>query len=133
MAKDEIDRASRAGVEEVAVASKQHDAADLLKKMKVLPDADEKAPATESDHEHAVSDQQTASSDQTASASDSGAAVDGATAAASDATVFDFADAGSLISAASAGTEGISTGHLLAIGGVALVGRSEEHTTELQS
>src|SRR3546814_10213048 len=74
MAKDEIDRASRAGVEEVAVASKQHDAADLLKKMKVLPDADEKAPATESDHEHAVSDQQTASSDQTASASDSGAA-----------------------------------------------------------
>src|SRR3546814_1812001 len=70
MAKDEIDRASRAGVEEVAVASKQHDAADLLKKMKVLPDADEKAPATESDHEHAVSDQQTASSDQTASASD---------------------------------------------------------------
>src|SRR3546814_7401561 len=84
MAKDEIDRASRAGVEEVAVASKQHDAADLLKKMKVLPDADEKAPATESDHEHAVSDQQTASSDQTASASDSGAAVDGATAARSE-------------------------------------------------
>src|SRR3546814_6040986 len=90
--------------------------------MKVLPDADEKAPATESDHEHAVSDQQTASSDQTASASDSGAAVDGATAAASDATVFDFADAGSLISAASAGNEGISTGT-----------RSEEHTSELQS
>src|SRR3546814_18994672 len=98
------------------------DVGDLRKKMTVLTDADDKAPATEADHYHAVSDQQTASSDETASGSDSGAAVDGATAAASDATVFDFADAGSLISAASAGNEGISTGTLLAISGVALVG-----------
>src|SRR3546814_15707643 len=117
MAKDEIDRASRAGVEEVAVASKQHDAADLLKKMKVLPDADEKAPATETDHEHAVSDQQTASSDQTASASHRDAAVDGATPATSDATVFDLEAAGSLLRTPRAGHSRISTGPCTATAG----------------
>ncbi len=110
MAKDELDRASRAAVEEVAVGSKQHDAAELLKKLKVVADTDAPASADTA----AAADAPVAQAEpQTVASADS--------IFASDAAPTMVAQAGAVATDASAST-GMSTGTLLAIGGVALVG-----------
>lgn len=113
MAKDEIDRASRAGVEEVAVGSKQHDAAELLKKMKVVADADDKAAAETAQADAPAPEASVPTEAQMVASADS--------IFASDAAPTMVAQAGTTATDAG-GSGGISTGTLLAIGGVALVG-----------
>jgi S-layer protein len=116
MAKEQIDRASRAGVEEAAAASNQHNAAELLKKMKVLADADDA-------HAHASTSAEAPAADQAAVDAPAAQMVASADSIfASDAASFEVADAGTTASDAGGSSGGISTGTLLAIGGVALVG-----------
>lgn len=98
MAKDEIDRAARAGADDVAGASKQHEAAALLKKLKV--EAAEKAAA---DTDHQVADE--AKAEEAVAVAESG-----------DVSVEAVAD-----SYAASEEGGLSTATLLTIGGVALV------------
>lgn len=98
MAKDEIDRAARAGADDVAGASKQQEAAALLKKLKV--EAAEKAAA---DTDHQVADE--AKADEAIAVAESG-----------DVSVEAVAD-----SYAASEEGGLSTATLLTIGGVALV------------
>lgn len=111
MAKDEIDRAARAGAGDVAGASKQQEVAALLKKMKVVEEATEKAAATDNSEATVSNDAQP---EQVASAD---------SIFASDAAPVETASASGLAATDAGGAEsGISTGTLLAIGGVALVG-----------
>jgi len=117
MAKEHTDRASRAGVEEAAAASNQHNTAELLKKMKELAAADD-AHAAQTSTSEASSADQVAAADAPAAQT---AAADGIFA--SDAASADVvADAGTVSNYASEASGGVSTGTLLAIGGVALVG-----------
>lgn len=118
MAKEHIDRASRAGVEEAAAASNQHNAAELLKKMKVLADADDAHAA------HASTSDESSANAQVAAVAAQGQMVASADSVfASDAASYEVADSGTTASDAGGSSGGgISTGTMLAIGGVALVG-----------
>lgn len=112
MAKDEIDRAARAGADDVAGASRQQDAAALLKKMKVL-DADQKASA-DTDHPQVA---EASEAQVVAGAEGTGTGTEDTGAESGDVSVPGVAES----YAASESSGGLSTATLLTIGGVALV------------